>query len=157
MKGVFSGRYTAEMADPVILFAIGMRVNRLLAVHRWLLPTFNTLRLWIHLKTSPPEGYLYGYLYLYWRGIGMMQYWKNFDSLEAFAHDMNQPHLKSWRQLAVQTESDRTFGYWHETYEIEPDKTEAIYGSMPVFGLAAASNHVELKAKENSARGRLKK
>jgi hypothetical protein len=79
MKGVFSGRYTAEVADPVILFVIGMWVNRLLALHRWLLPTFNTLRLCIHLKISPPEGYLCGYLYLYWQSIGMMQYWKEFD------------------------------------------------------------------------------
>lgn len=102
------------MADPVILFVIGMR------------------------------------------GIGTMQYWKDFDLLEAFAHDKNQPHLKSWQKLAVQTQSDRTFGYWHQTYEIEPDNAGAIYGSMPLFGLAAASNHVELKAKEKSARDRLK-
>ena len=85
----------------------------------------------------------------------MMQYWRDFDSLEAFAHDKHQPHLKSWRQLAAQTQSDRTFGYWHETYKIEPDKAEAIYGSMPIFGLAAASNHVALTANDNSARGRL--
>ena len=50
MKGVFSGGYTAEMADPVNLFALGMRVNRLLASRRWLLLTFNTLRMRIHLK-----------------------------------------------------------------------------------------------------------
>jgi hypothetical protein len=50
MKGVFSGRYIAEVADPVILFVICMRVNRLLTLHRWLLPTFNTLRLRIHLQ-----------------------------------------------------------------------------------------------------------
>ncbi len=50
MKGVFSGRYTAEMADPVNLFALGMRVNRLLALRRWLLLTFNILRMRIHLQ-----------------------------------------------------------------------------------------------------------
>jgi hypothetical protein len=61
-----------------------------------------------------------------------MQYCKGFDLLEAFAHDKNQPHLKSWQQLAVQTQLDRTFGYWHETHGIEPDKAEPIYGSMPV-------------------------
>jgi hypothetical protein len=76
--------------------------------------------------------------------------------LDAFAHDKNQPHLKSWQQLAAQTQLDRTFGYWHKTDGIEPDKAEAIYGSMPIFGLAAASNHLGLKVKENSTRDRLK-
>jgi hypothetical protein len=79
MKGVFSGRYTAEVAAPIILFALGMRVNRLPALHGWLSPTFKTLRLCIHLKISPPEGYLCGYLYLYWRSKGILQYWKDFD------------------------------------------------------------------------------
>ncbi len=76
--------------------------------------------------------------------------------METFAHDKNQPYLKSWQQLAVQTQLDCTFGYWHQTYEIEPDNAGAIYGSMPVFGLAAASNHLGLKAKEHSTRDRLK-
>lgn len=157
MKDIFPGRYTAEFKDTIIVFVIGMRVNRLFALHKWLLPTFNTLRLWIHVKTNPPKGYLYGYLYLYCRGIGMMQYWHDFTALETFSHDKNQPHYKAWSQLALQTESDKTFGYWHETYEINPNRTEAIYGSMPRFGLAAASNHEQLKIREDSARSRLEK
>lgn len=36
MSKVFPGRYTAEIDKPFIVFLIGMRVNRLLAVRKWL-------------------------------------------------------------------------------------------------------------------------
>jgi hypothetical protein len=36
MSKVFPGRYTAEIDKPFIVFLIGMRVNRLFAVRKWL-------------------------------------------------------------------------------------------------------------------------
>jgi Domain of unknown function (DUF4188)/Acetyltransferase (GNAT) family len=36
MNPVFAGRFTAQMDGPFVVFLIGMRVNRLLAVHQWL-------------------------------------------------------------------------------------------------------------------------
>ena len=102
-----------------------------------------------------PHGYRTGYLYVYWRGVGMTQYWQDFASLEAFARDTTQPHLAAWRQLVTQTKHDQTFGYWHETYQIEPDRYEAIYGSMPRFGLAEAGEHLPIGASTEAARSRL--
>ena len=53
---------------------------------------------------------------------------------------------------------DGRVGIWHETYLIEPDKFESIYGNMPLYGLAAAGNHVKAEgrlatAKERFAQG----
>lgn len=155
MPQSFPGRYTARADPGTVVFGIGMRINRLWAVHRWLVPTINTARMWWYMQHVRPEGYRNGYLYVYWRGVGMTQYWRDFASLEAFSHDTSQPHLAAWRQLAAQTKTDRTFGYWHETYRIEPGSYEAIYGSMPRFGLAAAGDHVPIDTATHAARSRL--
>lgn len=156
MNTVFPGRYTARSDIPVTVFAIGMRINRLYAVHKWFWPTINTFRLWRHMQWQRPAGYLGGYLFVYWRGLGMLQYWKDFESLEAFSHDTQQPHMSAWLHLAMQTRSDKTFGYWHETYQVAPGTSEAIYGSMPQFGLAAAVGHVPINKATEAARERLK-
>ena len=155
MSTVFPGRYTASATQPIVLFAIGMRINRAFAIHRWLLPTINTIRLWRHMQWRRPAGYLGGYLYVYWRGVGMTQYWRDFESLIAFSHDDAQPHVAAWRQLAKQTRADQTFGYWHETYTVAAGTSEAIYGSMPRFGLAAATTHAPISVRTESATERL--
>ena len=49
---------------------------------------------------------------------------------------------------------DRT-GIWHETYLVRAGEYEAVYGNMPTFGLAAASNAVTV-TDSVGARGRLK-
>ena len=36
MSPVMPGRFTAEVEPPFVVFLIGMRVNRILAVHKWL-------------------------------------------------------------------------------------------------------------------------
>ncbi|WP_265578500.1 MULTISPECIES: DUF4188 domain-containing protein [unclassified Nostoc] len=51
--------------------------------------------------------------------------------------------------------TDGSVGIWHETYLIEPGRDEAIYGNMPVFGLAAATKHVPAMGRRETARRRL--
>lgn len=155
MAHIYPGRYTAMADEPFIVFAIGMRLNRLWAVHRWLRPVIDTCRIVRLMSSAPPDGYLGGQLFFYWRGVGILQYWRGFDQLEAFAKDRDQPHLAAWRHLLNQTESDQTFGYWHETYRVDPRSYECIYGSMPRFGLAAATRHIPLTERIDSARDRL--
>jgi hypothetical protein len=51
--------------------------------------------------------------------------------------------------------SDGSVGIWHETYLVGAGKYEAVYGNMPVFGLAAATNHVPAVGRRETARRRL--
>ena len=155
MGEIYDGRFCARIDGPFVVFTIGMRINRLLAIHRWLKPAWNTYKMVGHLANDPPDGYLGGELFFYWRGIGMIQYWRDFDALESFAHNRERPHLAAWRQLAAQTANDATFGYWHETYKVASDNYECIYGSMPKFGLARASVHEAIVARSETARSRL--
>ncbi len=90
----------------------------------------------------------------------MVQYWKSRADLTKFARNPSEPHLKAWQQfnrvskgeaiakanapLPPTIGSDGSVGIWHETYEIAPGKHESIYVNMPIFGLAAATNHVPM-------------
>ena len=154
-RRVIPGRHHAELDGEVIVFPIGMKINRWWAIHRWFRPVVSTVRLWRHVQFVRPDGYLFGYLFFYSRGVGMVQYWRDFEALEAFAQDRGQPHLAAWRQLVSQTSHDQTFGYWHETYVVDASNSETIYGSMAPFGLAAAAGYATVGAKSENARSRL--
>lgn len=39
---VFNGRYTTENSEEVVVFIIGMRINKRLAVHKWF-PVFKAM------------------------------------------------------------------------------------------------------------------
>ncbi len=64
-------------------------------------------------------------------------------------------HLSAWRQFNKSIGSDGSVGIWHETYLVDPGKYEAVYGNMPVFGLAAATKHVPAVGRRETARRRL--
>ena len=46
-------------------------------------------------------------------------------------------------------------GIWHETYLVPAGRYEAIYGSMPRIGLAAAGDHVAIARRGQSAARRV--
>jgi hypothetical protein len=85
----------------------------------------------------------------------IVQYWRSFDHLEAFARDADDPHLAVWRRYWRRVgRSDRT-GIWHETYLVRAGEYEAVYGNMPPFGLGKAGRLVPA-SESSSARDRLK-
>jgi hypothetical protein len=46
-------------------------------------------------------------------------------------------------------------GIWHETFKVRAGEYEAVYGNMPVFGLAAAARHLPAARKANTAAARI--
>ena len=46
-------------------------------------------------------------------------------------------------------------GIWHETYVVQPGQYEAMYGNMPIFGLAAATKHIPAVGRHETARRRM--
>lgn len=63
--------------------------------------------------------------------IGMRQYWRDLESLEAFTR--SDPHKGWWRQFG---RDPAGAGFWHETYR-RTGGMEAIYLNMPPIGLAS--------------------
>jgi hypothetical protein len=156
MTEVCAGRFTARIEKPVVLFLIGMRFNKLLAVHKWLPVALAMPRMLTELVKRPEAGLLYHRSYISGRVILVYQYWEGFEKLLAYAHDKSAEHFPAWTAFNGAVGKDGTVGIWHETYLIEPGKYECLYANMPLFGLAAASSQVPAEGGLSAAKDRLK-
>jgi Domain of unknown function (DUF4188) len=155
MAKVLPGRFTAQTDEPFVVFLIGMRVNKFFAFRRWIATAMAMGPMLRTLYQHPEKGFLGAQTFFFWRGIVTVQYWRSFDDLEKFARDKNDPHQESWRKFNKTIGADGSVGIFHETYLVEAGKYEALYGNMPVFGLAAATKHVPAVGKRETARRRL--
>jgi fumigallin biosynthesis monooxygenase-like protein len=156
MAKVFPGRFTAQCQEPFVVFLIGMRVNRVFDL-RWLRVARAMPLMIAELKRTPNLGLLHAEFFIYWRGVAVVQYWRSFELLHAYAHARDANHLPAWAEFNRRIGTDGSVGIWHETYTVAPGQFESIYGNMPRFGLARAVNHVSVTGILDSARGRIGK
>ncbi len=147
-------RMTAEIEGDFVVFLIGATFNSKLH----LLRSFTDLggrrgmrHMLDYLVEHPEKGLL-----AYELGIPtIVQYWRSFEHLEAFAKDKDDPHLDVWRNYWRRVgRSDRT-GIWHETFLVRDGEYEAVYGNTRARGLGKAGRLVPV-AESSSARSRLK-
>jgi hypothetical protein len=155
MSKVFNGRYTAATDQPFVVFIIGMRINRIWAVHKWLPVASAMGPMLSSLYRHPEKGFLDGMLMLGDRGPVMIQYWRSFEDLERFARGSEDPHLGAWKRFNQAVGGDGSVGIWHETYLVNPGEYETLYGNMPRMGLAKAVQHVPAVGRRHTARTRL--
>jgi hypothetical protein len=107
------------------------------------------------LKNKPESGLLWSRTYHSGRVIMVQQYWQSFDELIAYAHDRSGRHFPAWAAFNRAIGTDGSVGIWHETYLVEPGKSECVYVNMPRFGLAAAAQHVKAEGMLASAKDRM--
>ena len=155
MNDIFAARYTARVEKPVVLFLIGMRFNNLLAVRKWLPVVLAMPRMLAELSKRPDSGLLFYRSYVSGRVVLVQEYWENFDKLLAYAHDRAGQHFPAWAAFNRAIGSDGSVGIWHETYLVEPGKSECVYVNMPRFGLAAAAAHVKAEGSLAAAKDRM--
>ncbi|WNB91046.1 DUF4188 domain-containing protein [Bacillus sp. NEB1478] len=154
MKKIFKGRYMADTDENFVLFIIGMRVNKILSFSKWI-PVFKAMGPMIReLYQNPQLGFLHTEFLFNWRGVTLIQYWRSFEQLEAYAH--GKTHLKAWKDFNKKIGDDGSVGIYHESYNIVNKGAEAIYSNMPKFGLAKAYSLVPVTKNTNSARERIK-
>jgi hypothetical protein len=155
MAQVIPGRFTAQIDGPFVVFLIGMRINRFFAFSKWY-PTATAMQPMLRsLYDHPEKGFLGAEQFFYWRGAGLVQYWRSFEDLEQFARNPSEPHLKAWQRFNQAVGGDGSVGLWHETYRVEPRQYEAIYVNMPAFGLAGATQPVPIRSNRETARARM--
>jgi hypothetical protein len=155
MAHVAQGRFTAKMDEPFVVFVIGMRINRPLAIGKWL-PTARAMGPMLReLYRHPGKGFLGAEFFLYRWGPAIVQYWRSFEDLEGFARNPDDPHLPAWQRFNRSVGSDGSVGIFHETFIVERGNYEAVYSNMPVFGLAKATEHVRAVGGRETARRRL--
>jgi hypothetical protein len=85
----------------------------------------------------------------------MVQYWRSFEHLHAYARMRVAQHLPAWADFNRRIGSNGDFGIWHETFMVKAGQYEAVYNNMPEFGLAKAGGWVPAAGKQNTAKGRL--
>lgn len=142
---IFPGRYTAQSDEPFVVFIVGMHINRFLAIRSWAQVVRAMRRMLVELKQKPELGLLHMEWILYRRGVGLVQYWRSFEHMHAYAHAKDRVHLPAWTDFNRSVGNSGAVGIWHETYTISPGQYESVYLNMPKFGLAAATNHAAIK------------
>jgi len=138
-----------------VLFLIGMRINTLLAIQKWLPVAAAMPRMLAELAKKPEAGLLSYRSYWSGRVIMVQEYWQSFDKLLAYAHNRSGQHFPAWTAFNRAIGTDGSVGIWHETYLIEPGKSECVYVNMPRFGLAAAAQHVKAEGRLAAAKDRM--
>jgi hypothetical protein len=151
---VHPGRFAAQVEGDFVVFLIGMRFNNLLKVRSWL-PVVTAMPKMLKVIDQHPELGCLGYQQWFGRTTMMVQYWRDFDSLNRFARDRDLPHLEPWRRFNKAVGASTDVGIWHETYQVRAGEYEAIYGNMPEFGLARFTSHVPVAVRGQSAAKRI--
>lgn len=152
---VVPGRFTADVDGDFVVFIIGMRVNKLLRVRKWLPVAAAMPRMLRWLGKNPQAGLLGYHAGGSPRSPVLIQYWRTFEDLERFSNQPDGPHLGPWRRFITEIGSSGDVGIWHETYKVRAGEYEAVYGNMPVHGLAKATTHVPVGKRGESAGRRI--
>ncbi len=154
MATIISERMTAEIDGDVVVFLIGMRINRMWKIHRWLPVAMAMPRMLRELQADPDSGLL-GFQSWFGNPNIFVQYWRSFEHLERYAKDAARAHRPAWAMFNRTVASNGDVGIWHETYRVRPGDYECIYNNMPSFGLARATRQVPATGKRESAGGRM--
>src|SRR6185437_1504678 len=154
MSDMRRGRWTAGSDEPFVVFLIGIRFNKLWKVHKWA-PVFLAMpRMIAELQRHPELGCL-GANTWFGRTTLMVQYWRSFTHLEAYAKARDRAHLPAWTAFNRNVGDDGDVGVFHETYEISPDGYETLYANVPPTLLGKVARLVEAKGRYHGARSRL--
>ena len=153
MATVVPGRSMAVIDGDFVVFIVGMRVNRWWKVHKWWPVAMAMPRILAELAAKPECGCLASMARF---GL-VIQYWRSFDHLEAYARSPAHAHWPAWTAFNRRVRaSSGDVGIWHETYLVRAGEYETLYGSTPRMGLALAGRLSPIAGHQESARDRLR-
>jgi len=155
MAKIFNERMTAVVEGEFVVFLVGMRINKLWKIHKWLPVVMAMPKMLRELYQNPELG-LISHESWFGRTIILVQYWKSFEHLEKYARNQNSNHLPAWASFNENIGTNGDVGIWHETYLSNKGSYECIYNNMPQFGLGKVGDHVPAMGKRKSASGRIK-
>lgn len=156
---VMPGQRVADPdSDEVVLFVIGMRVNRWRRFRSWL-PVFVAMpRMLRELQDDDGSGLLHARTYWSGRVFLVVQYWRDAETLGRYARDAGRLHAPAWARWNTSgVPASGDVGIFHETYVVPREGIETRYANVPHLGLAAAYSAVprELRARRTRADARV--
>lgn len=154
MAEIRHGRWTARFDEPYVVFIIGMRINRLWNVHRWIPIMQAMARMLNELYRNKDHGFLGGKTW-FGRTTVVIQYWRSFEDLEAYAKARDLEHLPAWADFNRKVARSGDVGVYHETYRIAPGQYENVFVNMPPTLMSEVAPVTEADGPHASARGRM--
>jgi hypothetical protein len=155
MATIHAERLCAEVDGEFVVFLIGMRVNRWWKPWAWFPVAAAMPRMLIELAKQPELGLLHARTHFGWPNVMVVQYWRSFEALEAYAKARDRTHLPAWQAFNKAIGSNGDVGIWHETFRVQPGQYESIYNNMPSYGLGAAGRLVSAVGARQEARARM--
>jgi hypothetical protein len=154
MSQINPGRMTHHHEGELVVFLIGMRINKPWRLDAWL-PTFMAMpKMLAELSRDKESGFLGYRLTLGAGGPLLVQYWDSHDKLYAYASAQNAEHRPAWTAFNRRARKvPGSVGIWHETYLV--DRAETMYVQMPAAGLALATEVVPVGQRSDRATQRL--
>lgn len=152
MSNVIDQRMTVQIDGNLVVFLIGMRINKFWKFHKWV-PAFLAMPRMLKELDQHPEAGCLGH-----SGVGrtIVQYWRSFEHLEAYARAKDKQHWPAWVDFNRRVGGSRgDVGIWHETYIVKPGEYEAIYSGMPPHGLGKIGRLVPATGDRDAAKSRL--
>lgn len=150
-----TGRWTASIDGDFVVFLIGAQLGDPEQAGPAGDLLISMIDMLAELEQDPSIGLL-GYQVFGAIGGVIVQYWRSFDALEAYAKNPSAKHApvwKAWNRLAEDELSGA--GIWHETFQVSAGQYEAIYQNMPVMGLQKAGTPLTVSEARLTARQRL--
>jgi len=147
-------RLAATLDGSFVVFLIGMRINNLIKVNKWLPVATAMPRMIKELAQQPELGFLHAEAW-FGRTTIMVQYWRSMEHLLGYARNKEAEHLPAWRAFNKAVGTNGAVGIWHETYTASPGTYENIYVNMPPFGLGRAGTVYPAVGHKQSAANRM--
>jgi hypothetical protein len=140
MTELRTGRWTHDHEGGVVVFLIGMRVNRLRSVGQWWPVARAFPQMVQELLADPASGFLGGTSWVSWRKTLMVQYWRDLDALTDYAHAADRLHRPAWKEFNRRArDASGAVGIYHETFVVPAGGHESLYVDLPEAGLVAAT------------------
>jgi hypothetical protein len=155
MADIIAKRMCAEIEGDFVVFLIGMRFNKFWKVWRWGPLAAAMPRMLTELGKQPDLGLLHARTHFGFPNILVVQYWRSFEALEAYATNRDAAHLPAWQAFNRAVGSNGDVGIWHETYLVRSGSYENVYNNMPPFGLGLAGVLKDATGARQSARSRI--
>lgn len=152
MAKIIPERMCARMEGDFVVFIIGARINKFWKVHKWLPVIVSMPKMIKELAANPESGFLGAESF----GTTLVQYWRSFEALEAYARSHDGQHWPTWVAFNKRMAGSRgDVGIWHETYKVPAGSYEAIYSGMPPIGLGKVGKLIPARERYESARQRM--
>ena len=153
---IHPGRFTDAHESDIVVFLIGMRINAFHRVGKWLPVAKSMGPMIAELSRDSDSGFLGAeFMRQGLRTIILVQYWRDFDSLETYARAKDREHWPAWTAFNKAVGADGSVGIFHETYAIRRDGFETLYANMPRWGLGKVAGIIPATGSRNEARMRM--